>query len=102
MVHAQVLKSPATSTRDLAAANPMPDALLILDEWQPTDGTVVPPDQLAASATVLFPRPDGLWLQTSPEDGMVGLYAAPEELGAPWGGPRTLDDLTDALSGALG
>lgn len=101
-VFVQVDIAGTTRVADLAAANPRPEAVLILTDlgdWRPhEDATVVVPDPVPAHAPVLWADPDGLWLQTPNDHEMVSVHAHRHELDPAWGNPRTLDDLVEALT----
>lgn len=103
-VFVQVPKSQSTSTADVAAANPNAEAVLILDDitdWTPVKGaTVVRPAQMPATAPIFFGFSDGLWMQGSGDEAIVGVIVDRHELGPAWKGPRTLDDLVGVIRSA--
>jgi hypothetical protein len=103
-VYATVHKSRAAEIDQLAAANPHPRIVAVLDEathWSPARGVRVNrPAAVPSSAPLYAPYTDGIWLQ-GPEDAqMYGLHADPDELAASWGRPRTVSQFSAAVQRA--
>lgn len=104
--YVQVAKSPVTPVSELAAANPRPAAVVILDDitdWRPSDqATVTRPTAMPDSAPILFAFTDGLWMQTPTDEEMASAVTSRQQLASAWGQPRTLDDMTQAITSAVG
>jgi hypothetical protein len=105
-VYAMVPKSSVVGPRDLAPLGGGLRLVAVLDDiagWAPAPGvTVLRPAAVPADAALYVPYSDGLWLQGTEDQQMVGLHAEPAELGPGWGQVRTLDGYVAALTAAAG
>jgi hypothetical protein len=105
-VYVQVSKSKAVTVQQLAAANPNPRVVAVLDNitsWVPAPGVQVRrPSALPAAVPLFAAYTDGLWLQGPADPAMYGLGAQPGELAAAWGKPTTVTQFATALAGAAG
>jgi len=103
-VYATVHKSRPAEIDQLAAANPHPRIVAVLDDttnWSPApDVRVNRPAAAPSSAPLYAPYTDGIWLQGPDDAQMHGLHADPDELAAPWGRPRTVSQFSAALQRA--
>jgi hypothetical protein len=94
-------KSSTVATADLAKLNRQPRVVAVLEDittWTPAPGVrVVRPAGMPTSGPLLMAFPDGLWLQGSADAAMVGIHADRADLGAAWGGARTVDEYAAAL-----
>lgn len=103
-VFVQVPKSQSVSTEDIAAVNPRADAVLILEDitdWTPVPGaTVARPAEQPAKTPIFFAFSDGLWLQGSQDEAIVGTIAGVDDLGPAWQTPGTLDELVQVIKSA--
>jgi hypothetical protein len=100
-VYVMVDKANPTSPRDLAAANPRPEVLLVLldhTQWLPDHASaVIRPERMPSDAPIFFARPDGLWLQTPSDQEMVSPFTTTEALDPTWGRPRTIDEMAEVV-----
>jgi hypothetical protein len=103
-VFVQVPKSRSVPTKDIAAANPKADAVLILEDitnWTPVPGaTVARPAEQPAKTPIFFAFSDGLWLQDSQTEAPVGTIAEVDQLGPAWQTPGSLDELVQVIESA--
>ena len=70
-------------------------------DWTPVPGaTVARPAEQPAKTPIFFAFSDGLWLQGSQDEAIVGTIAGVDDLGPTWQTPGTLDELCQVIKSA--
>lgn len=105
-VYVAVVKSASATPARLAAANPRPKVVAVLDDitaWAPAPGVKVQrPAAMPDGAPLYAPFTDGLWLQAAGDPEAQGLGAHLEELSPAWGSPQHVAELSTSLRRASG